>query len=399
MMITNNRTADYRISAEARGLTRSVMRELLKKASEPGVISLAGGLPDSALLPHEALRDCFDSVLRREAGLALQYRPMYEPLRAWIADYMRGRGVDCAPEQILITNGNQQGLSILSRLFVEPGAPVVTEAFTFTGVQQVTSGRGANVIGVSVDLATGVDLNALEAAFQHQPRMAVLIPDFHNPLGVSISPEKRAPIAELAARYAVPLVEDDPYSALRFSGETAPPIKAYDEAGFVFYLGSFSKMLAPGLRLGWMVAPLDLMPRLVTIRESFDLESSALTQRAVYEFLDRGSLPDHLSRLNAANRERCDAMLDALAQYMGDKATWTRPEGGLFVWLTLHDRSVDTWALLNESIDTQRVAYVPGGAFAVTDKDAARHTLRLNFSAVTPSAIHEGIRRLSELVN
>lgn len=398
-MVTNTKIADYRISAEAHGLTRSVMRELLKKASEPGVISLAGGLPDSALLPHETMRDCFDSVLNRESGLALQYRPMYEPLRAWIADYMHGHGVDCAPEQILITNGNQQGLSILSRLFVEPGAPVVTEAFTFTGVQQVTGGRGANVIGVPVDLTSGVDLDALEAAFQRQPRLAVLIPDFHNPLGVSISPEKRAPIAELAARYAVPLVEDDPYSALRFTGDAAPPITAYDAAGYVFYLGSFSKMLAPGLRLGWMVAPLDLMPRLITLRESFDLESSALTQRAVYEFLDRGLLPDHLKRLNAANRERRDAMLDALAQYMDDKASWTQPEGGLFVWLTLHDKTLDTWALLTESIDSHQVAYVPGGAFAIAGKDAARHTMRLNFSAVTPSAIDDGIRRLSELLN
>lgn len=392
-------TAAYRLSAQAQGLTRSIMRELLRQASEPGVISLAGGLPDSALLPHEAYQDCLRAVLTDERGLALQYRPMYEPLRAWAAETMRARGVICAPDNILITNGNQQGLAILSRLFVDPGQPVVTEAFTFTGVQQATAGRGAALIGVPVDPQTGVDLDALEAVFQQRPRLAVLIPDFHNPLGVSIAAEKRARIAELAARYRVPLAEDDPYSALRFAGEAAPPIAAYDDgAGYVFYLGSFSKMLAPGLRLGWLVAPAALMPTLITLRESLDLESSALTQRAVYEFLRRDLLPAHLTALNAANRERRDTLLAALDAHLGAAAAWTMPEGGLFAWVTLHDTSVDTWALLPRAIAEQRVAYVPGGAFAVAGRDAARNTMRLNFSAVPPEAIREGVRRFAGLL-
>jgi 2-aminoadipate transaminase len=395
-MALREQVIPYRLSGEAQRLQRSVMRELLKRAADPGVISLAGGLPDTRLLPTEAYRECLNTVLLRDGGAALQYRPQYEPLKAWIAEYMRSRGVTCDESQVFITNGNQQGLTILSRLFLEPGDPATTEAITFTGVQQVTAGRGAIMHTVPVDLHTGADTDALEAVFaQHRPRMAVIIPDFHNPLGVSLTVEKRAKIAALAAEYGVPVVEDDPYSALRFEGEMLPPIKAFDEAGYVFYLGSFSKMLAPGLRLGWMVAPPELLTRLITIRESIDLESSALTQRAVYAFLSQGLLLPHLEQLNTANKTRRDAMLAALDEHFSDFAHWTQPDGGLFVWLTLPE-NVDTWALLSEAIDRQRVAFIPGGAFSV--EGGHHNTMRLNFSAVEPDAIREGIARLAAVV-
>jgi 2-aminoadipate transaminase len=383
---------DYRLATESAHLQRSVMRELLKRAGTPGVISLAGGLPDSALLPAEDYATCVTEVIRRDGGRALQYYPMYEPLRAWIAERMTRRGVVCTSEQVFITNGNQQGLNILSRLFLDPGDLAVTEAFTFTGVGQVTAGRGAEVIGVPVDFETGVDLDALEAAFARQPRMAVLIPTFQNPLGVTIPDAHRVRIAELAAEYRVPVIEDDPYSELAFDGIAPTPIKAYDADGWVFYLGSFSKMLAPGLRLGFMIAPQALASRIVTLRESLDLESSTLTQRAVHEFLSRGLLTPHLKRLNAANGERCATLLSVLDIHFGDLATWTRPTGGLFVWMQLDDTSYDAFAALNNAIDNHGVAYVPGGAFSMTG--GQRHTLRLNFSAVVPDQISEGVHRL-----
>jgi 2-aminoadipate transaminase len=388
--------APYRFSSEAGRLQRSVMRELLKRASEPGVISLAGGLPDSELLPVDSYRECVNSVLSREGGKALQYRPQYEPLKTWIAEYMRGRGVDCDEQEIFITNGNQQALTILSRLFLDAGDSAVVEEITFTGIQQVTAGRGANVYTVPVDLSTGTDVDTLEAVFaEHRPRMAVIIPDFHNPLGVSLTVEKRERIAQLAAHYGVPVVEDDPYSALRFNGEMLKPIKAYDYSDYVFYLGSFSKMLAPGLRLGWIVAPEELLTRLITIRESIDLESSALTQRAVHEFLSQGLLQPHLAQLNTANKERSDAMLSALDEHFSDFAHWTHPDGGLFVWLTL-PKNIDTWELLPKAIDEQDVAFIPGGAFAV--EGGHRNTMRLNFSAVEPQAIREGVARLATVL-
>jgi 2-aminoadipate transaminase len=368
------------------------------------VISLAGGLPDSKLLPYEAYADAVQRVISRERGAALQYRPQYEPLREWIADYMSARGVPCETDQVLMTNGNQQGLTILSRLFLDPGQPAAIEEITFTGVQQVTSGRSAQVHAIPIDLETGVDTEALESIFdEYQPRLAVVIPNFHNPLGVSLSDDKRRQLAALAGHYHVPVIEDDPYAALRFSGEAVPPIKAYtansEAEDFTFYLGSFSKMLAPGLRLGWMIAPAELMPRLITMRESIDLESSALTQRAVYELVSHDILETHLAQLNTENKQRCDALLDALETHFGDlgsEAHWTKPDGGLFVWLTL-PAHLDTFDLLPQAIEQEQVAYIPGGAFSVTG--GHRNTMRLNFSAVDSETIREGIARLSRVVH
>ena len=272
-----------RLSREGTNLQRSVMRELLRFAVDPNVISLAGGLPASEHLPLDGIKGCLNDVLERDGSRALQYSPQHLELRSWIAGYMGSRGVSCTPDEVFITNGNQHGLAILSRLFLDPGDPAVIEEVTFTGIHQVTVGRDAEVRAIPTDLDSGVVVERFEDALKISPtpRLAVLITDFHNPLGVSIAEEKRATLARLAGEYGVPLVEDDPYAPLRFRGEAIPLIKAFDESGMVFYLGSFSKMLAPALRLGWIIAPADLMPRITTLRESFDLESSTLYQRAV----------------------------------------------------------------------------------------------------------------------
>jgi 2-aminoadipate transaminase len=382
------------LSEEVAYLKRSVMRDLLKLAVSPDIISLAGGLPASEFLPLHEFQQCLNTVLERDGARALQYSPQSTELREWIAAYMTQRGVKCDVDDIFITSGNQQGLSILSRLLLNHDDAAVIEQITFTGIQQVTAGRGAHVLTVPTDLQTGVDLDALEDAFREHPRLAVLIPDFHNPLGVSLSAHKRQAIAALAARYGVAIIEDDPYSALRFAGETLPPIKAYDEADVVFYLGSFSKMLAPAMRLGWIVAPRELMPKITVLRESFDLESSTLTQRAVYEFLSQGLLEPHLKRLNAVNHERRSTMMDALNEHLGDLAHWTQPEGGLFVWVTLPE-NIDTWVMFGSAV-AQNVAYIPGASFAVDG--GFTNTMRLNFSNVSPAQIHEGIKRLAEVI-
>jgi 2-aminoadipate transaminase len=386
----------HSLSKEVAHLKRSVMRDLLGLATSPDIISLASGLPASEFLPIDEYSRCLSTVLKREGSRAMQYSPQFPPLRQWIAGYMRSKGVPCEENEVFITNGAQQGLAILSRLLLDPGQPAVIEAFTFTGIQQVTAGRGAVVRTVPTNLQTGVDIDALEAAFREQPtpRMAVIIPDFHNPLGVSLSPEKRGQIAALAAKYRVPVIEDDPYSALRFEGETLPPIKAYDEEGFVFYVGSFSKMLAPSVRLGWIVASADLIPKISVLRESIDLESSILTQEAVYEFLAQGSLEPHLKSLNATNRERRDVLLASLDEHLGGLATWTRPEGGLFVWVTL-PADVDTWAMFEEAV-ARKVVYIPGAAFALDG--GARNTMRLNFSNAKPENIREGVARLADVI-
>lgn len=386
----------FELSDEAAKLKRSVMRELLSLAVDPDILSLAGGLPASDHLPIQEIHDCLKSVIERDGHQAMQYSPQYEPLRGWIADYMVHRGVPCESDQVFITNGAQQGLTILSHLLLNPGETAVIEEVTFTGIQQVTHGRGANARTIHTDLQTGADLEALERAFGQdpKPRLAILIPDFHNPLGVSISSEKRMRIAALAAEHRIPIVEDDPYSATRFEGEQHPPIKAYDEAGYIFYLGSFSKMLAPAMRLGWIIASPDLIPKITVIRESMDLESSTLIQRSVAEFLERGYLEEYLARLRKANKQRFRAIDQALENQLGEIASWTRPQGGLFTWVTLPKR-VDTWEMFPGALE-RKVAYIPGSAFAV--HGGYTNTMRLNFSNAHPEMIEEAINRLAEVI-
>lgn len=372
------------------------MRRLLSVAVDPEIISLAGGLPATDRLPADGFLDCLQAVLDREGSRALQYSPMYEPLRGALADFMDAKGVECQPEQILITSGSQQGLAILSRLFLDPGDPAVVEQVTFTGTQQITAGRGAEIRTVPTDWETGVELEALEQAFRlpERPRLAVLMPDFHNPLGVCISEEKRARIAQLAGQHGVPVIEDDPYSSLRFDGGPIPPLKAYDRADHIIYLGSFSKILAPAVRMGWMVAPLELMPQITVIRESLDLETSGLLQRAVAEFLMGAGFTDHLAKLTATYRQRCGALLAALEDHLAGIARWTRPQGGLFVWVELPE-GIDTLELFDRALE-RKVAYVPGSAFAV--EGGFQNTMRLSFSNLEPSQIRMGVERLADLI-
>jgi 2-aminoadipate transaminase len=387
----------FPLSAETSNLKRSVMRDLLCHAVDPEIISMAGGLPASEYLPVGEFLDCIETVINRDGSRALQYSPQSEALRVWIAGYMSGRGVPCTPGQIFITSGAQQGLAILSRLFLDPGGPAVIEDLAFTGIQQVTRGRGAEIRTIPVDLEEGIDLEAMEDALRRSPtpRLAVLVPNFHNPLGVTLSAEARRRAAALASEYGVPLIEDDPYAALRFSGEHLPPIKAFDDSGLVFHIGTFSKTLSPAVRLGWIVASEEMIPTITAVRESIDLESSTLLQRAVVEFLERGRLEPNLERINDAYRERCRAMVGSLEANMGELARFTRPEGGIFLWVELQEQ-LDTGELFDEAIE-RRVAFIPGSVFS--GNDSHRNTMRLNFSNLSPELIEEGVKRLSDVIS
>jgi 2-aminoadipate transaminase len=386
---------DFQLSQTATGLKRSVMRDLLALVAKPGVLNFAGGLPADENLPCTELQECLDAVLTRDGARALQYGPAYAPLKELIAQHMHTRGVECTADDICITNGNQQGLELCARLFLDGGECVAVEEFTFTGVMQAVQGHGANVLPIAVDLEQGMDVDALESALAFRPRLIITIPDFHNPLGVSLDAKKRERFADLAARYRVPIIEDSPYSPLRFCGEPIPAIKAYDEQNGILYLGSFSKMISPALRLGWMVAPRELLPRLTVLREALDLESSQLMQRTVAEFLARGYLVPHLAQLNAANRRRRDLMLDALQRELDGFATWTVPDGGLFVWLTLPE-GTNTEELLHDALK-QNVAFVPGFAFAA-GQASGRNCMRLNFSNAPTEKIADGIQRLGGVI-
>jgi 2-aminoadipate transaminase len=389
-------TPTYKYSQESVHVKRSVLRELLAHAVDPNIISLATGLPSSQLLPTQQFQECLTTVIQRDGARALQYSPQYMPLREWLADYMTRRGVKSGPENILITNGCQHGLAIMSRLFLNPGDTAVIEQITFIGIEHVTGGRGMTLRPIPTDYHTGADMAALETALsaEPRPRLIILIPDFHNPLGVSITPEKRQRAAQLANQYQVPLAEDDPYSPLRFIGETPAPIKSYDTGDYVFYLGSFSKILAPGVRCGWLVAPAEVIRSAERLREANDLETSTLMQRSIHEFLRRGWLEAHLAELNAANHLRRDALLGALDSELGQIATWTEPKGGIFIWVTLPEQ-INTWDLIPKAIEN-KVIYVPGGEFSVVG--GGNNTMRLNFSNVALELLPEGIKRLAEVI-
>lgn len=383
----------YPLSIAANQIKRSVMRDLIALASQPEIVSFAGGLPAADHLPLPEVETCLEAVLARDGRRALQYGPPYLPLREWIAGYMRQRGVRCDVENVFITNGAQQALEILGRLLLDQGEAAVVEALTFTGIAQVMDAHGARLRAAALDLATGVDPDDFEAALTRggRARVGAVIPDFHNPAGASLTLPKRQQLAAAAARSGIPIIEDDCYSLLRYTGETLPPIKAFDEAEQVFYVSSFSKIIAPAMRLGWIVAPAPLLPKLTVLRESIDLESSQLLQRVVTEFVTRGLLRPHLGALNAANHERRDALLDALERELGSRARWAAPSGGIFVWVTLPDE-VDTAALLPRAFE-HKVAFIPGVNFSVEGRYT--NCLRLNYSNNVPERIRLGVRRLA----
>src|SRR5579859_5844271 len=369
----------YPLSQVANQIQRSVTRELIALASRPDFISFAGGLPAADHLPLAEIEACLDAVLTRDGARALQYGPPYAPLREWIAGDMQRRGVDCSVEQVFITNGAQQALEIMARLLLDPGQPAVLEALTFTGIIQAARAHAARVRTAPLDLASGVDPAAFEAALTSEgapARMGIIIPDFHNPVGASLTLDKRQRLAQAAARTNV------------------PPVEAFDEAGRVFYISSFSKIIAPAMRLGWIVAPVEVQPKLAVLRESLDLESSQLLQRLVTEFVSRGCLEPHLQALNAANQARHAAMRAALERELGGLATWTEPEGGLFMWVTLAEE-LDAAELLPAAFD-QKLGDVPGGHASPAGLGA--NTLRLNYSNTTPERIGEGVRRLGLIV-
>ncbi len=386
------RLADWTQSME-----RSMLRQMLAVVSRPGILSFAGGLPAPELFPKEGFAQAMAHVLATDER-ALQYGPPFEPLKQHIVRLMAERGVTCRPEQIFLTTGAQQGLKVIARLLMDPGRQVMLEERVYTGIQQVVNPYRPQVLTVPTDLDLGIDIEAVENHLLAgvEPAFLYVIPEAHNPLGVSIVPERQARLVALARNYGMPLVEDDPYGFLRYEDSAVPALRALDE-NWVIYIGSFSKILAPALRLGWMVVPESLVGKLTVIKESYDLETSGLIQRAVSAYLDAGLLPSHLAGLRQEYKRRRDTMLAALDRYFPEDACWTRPKSGMFVWVELPGE-VNTADLLWQAVEEEQVAFVPGTAFCATGTPPASNCLRLNFSNCTPENIEEGIRRLGRIV-
>ncbi len=404
-MITHTQS-EIQLADWTHHMSRSVLRQMIAVVSRPGILSFAGGLPDPALFPTQEYADALAQVLADDP-IALQYRPPFPPLKKHIVQLMAQRGIRCTEEQVFLLTGAQQGLYVLSRLLLNPGSNVLLEEVVYTGIQQAIAPSCPNVLAVSTDLAQGIAVDEVEAHLLSgtRPAFIYVIPDAHNPLGVSISLERRQRLVELAVQYNVPIIEDDPYGFLQYGDwgtkhqsatSPLPPLRALNDS-HVFYIGSFSKILAPALRLGWMIAPEELIPKLTVVKEAADLESSGLTQQAVAAYLDAGHLPGHIEELQGEYGRRRDAMLSSLEQYFPADARWTEPQGGMFVWVELAE-GMNTRELLDTAVTEQQVAFIPGFAFAVPGHDA-HNCLRLNFSTCSPDLIAEGIKRLATVIN
>lgn len=384
------------LAARTGRMTTSAVREILKVAERPDVLSFAGGLPAPELFPVEAIAEAFTEVLRTDGQAALQYSVTegYRPLREWIARHSATRGLHTTADQVLITNGSQQGIDLVAKVLLDPGDCVVVEDPSYLAALQVFGGYEAQFETVASD-DDGMRMDALEELLsRRRPKLIYIVPEFQNPKGTRLSLERRYQLVALAQRHGVPIFEDDPYGELRFRGPALPPLAALDESGLVIYASTFSKTLAPGLRIGWLVAPPAFLRSLTIAKQAADLHSSTLAQRAVAKLLERFDFQGHLARLRAIYGDRCQAMLDALGEHMPEETRWTRPEGGLFLWTELPGGlSGDT--LLAEALK-KHVAFVPGSPFFAREPQHA--FIRLNFSNRSRAFIQEGIGRLGEVI-
>ena len=392
-------TAQSLFSTRSAGFKPSAIREILKVTETPEIISFAGGLPAPELFPVEALAAAAAAVFAEDGPAALQYGPSegYRPLRTWIAQHVAATtGLTARPEEILVTAGSQQGLDLVAKILLDPGDIVLTENPAYLGALQAFRAYEAQVVGLSGD-SEGLDPAELRHFLVHspqRPKLLYLVPNFQNPTGTSTSLRRRSELAAIAAEFSLPILEDDPYGSLRYAGASVPALAALPVAPDCLYLGTVSKILAPGLRVAWIVARnRAFYERLLVAKQSCDLHTSSLTQRLVERYVTvPGRLAAHLDSLCAVYRIRRDTMLAALARTLPAGSRWTQPDGGLFVWVRLPN-GCDTTALIARAL-TAQVAFVPGAPFWVgTDE---RATLRLNFSNSTPEQILTGVARLGQ---
>ena len=393
MKIENAAPITWRFSQRTAQMQSSFIREILKITQRPEIISFAGGLPSPDTFPIEQMKAAFDTVLTNRGKVALQYGPTdgFPPLREWIANSLSTAGCTIAPEQVLMTSGSQQALDLIGKVLIDEGSRVLVETPSYLGALQAFSVYRPQFASVATDddgLVPGsIEKVAIGA------RMLYALPNFQNPTGRSLSIPRRRELVETCARHNLPLIEDDPYGALSYKGEPFPKMLNMNPGG-VIYMGSFSKVLTPGIRLGYVVAPLPLVRRLELAKQAADLHTAQLTQMVVHEVIKDGFLEHHIPTIRALYANQCQAMLDAMAACFPAGVSWTKPEGGMFIWVTL-PKHIDTMKLLDQAI-AERVAFVPGAPFYANE--AETNTLRLSFVTVSPERIREGIAILGKLI-
>lgn len=393
MKIENLAPIQWRFSERAQQLQSSAIREILKVTMRPEVISFAGGLPSPATFPVEHMQAAYDKVLSQQGKIALQYGPTdgYGPLREWVAHALSTNETRILPEQVLMVSGSQQGLDLLGKVLIDEGSKVLVETPSYLGALQAFSLYGPEFISVPSDDG-GLQPQAVTILGQGA-RMLYALPNFQNPTGRTLSIERRYQLVDICAQLGLPLIEDDPYGALSYRSEPLPKMLNMHPSG-VIHMGSFSKILTPGIRLGYVVAPRPLIQKLEQAKQATDLHTAQLTQMVVYEAIKDGFLDGHIPTIRQLYADQCGAMLEALHTFFPSGVTWTKPDGGMFIWVTLPSH-IDSKQLLDEAI-AQNVAFVPGAPFYANTP--AHNTLRLSFVTVPPARIRSGVETLGKLI-
>lgn len=396
---------DQRYAQRTQRMASSAVRELLKLTERPDIISFAGGLPAPDVFPVDEFSAACERVLKEQGAQALQYGTTegYTPLREMIARHTGRYGIDITAENVMITSGSQQALDLIGRIFINRGDRILVEEPTYLGALQAWNAYGAEYVTVAMD-EDGMKTDALESALRSGPKFIYVLPNFQNPTGVTLSLERRMKLIELADRYGVPIIEDDPYGQLRYEGEHIKSVVTLDneyrkngEIGYrgnVIYMSTFSKTLAPGIRLAWVIAPPEVIRKLVQAKQGADLHTATFNQMVAYEVAHGGFLDRHIWLIRRVYGERRNLMLDAMDEFFPQEVTWTRPKGGLFLWGMMPEK-LNSAEVLKRAIE-QNVAFVPGAAFFAHGGGA--NTMRINFSFTTPEKMLIGIERLGKVL-
>ncbi len=389
-------TSPWTQARRAARMNPSIIREILKVTEKPGILSMAGGLPSADTFPVEALKAACDKVLNENAKEALQYAASegFGPLREWVAQRVKALGMNVSPDQVLITTGSQQGLDLVGKILCDHGAPVAVETPTYLGALQAFTPYEPIFTSLASD-----DQGPLPEAIAKLPhdapgtRFAYLLPNYQNPTGRVMSAERRVAVMTAAKAAGVPVIEDNPYGDLWF--DEAPPasLSSLWPEGSI-YLGSFSKVLTPGFRLGFLIAPKELYPKLLQAKQAADLHTPGFNQRVVYEVIRNGFLEQHVPKIRAQYKANRDAMATALEQHLPPGCVWQKPKGGMFFWIRLPE-GFDALAMLDTAVEAG-IAYVPGSAFYAHTPDP--RTLRLSFVTLTPDLIGEGVAILGQVL-
>jgi len=375
------------------GMSGNVIREILKLTQRPDIISFAGGMPSPDSFPTQEIRRILDEIGDQFISL-LQYATTegYPPLREFLAGWVADRGITATPDEVLILTGSQQGIDLACKALLDPDDVVLVERPTYLTALQVIRMYQARAVAVHCDEEGMIPEALAEAIERHKPKMIYLVPTFRNPSGETWSLERRRMVAEVAASAGVVVVEDDPYGVLRYEGEPLPAVKAFDQAGNVIYLGSFSKIISPGLRVGYAVAQVDLLRKLVIGKQTTDVHSSNLSQYIVDAFCRSQAFHGHIEAIRSQYRAKRDRMFAAMEAHFPASTQWTRPHGGLFTWVTAPE-GVSTTLLLERAVE-RKVAFIPGTPFYCDG--GGDNMMRLNFSNASFQQIDEGIARLGE---